>query len=416
MRIGIVKIGEPVPGEGFRLRRVSRFAHALAERGHQVTWWSSDWCHQSKTQRSMDLLASCREMGFSLRLLPAMRYYGNASPRRLVHHVQFAHRLSRALDDESDTIDLLWICFPTIPGALAAARWARAHCKAHVFDVRDLSPDVFVERAPRAFRGALRAGLYPVRAWIGRSFAKASGLVAVSEGYLRWAVELADLGKGPPADLAVLPLGYAKDAMKESESGRLLKELESAGLRPPPTLRVVYAGTLGSSYDLETVIEASRLADVAGLDLQVLIAGGGDQAGKIKAQAQRNPRVIYLGWLEPKTLQVLLENCDVGLLAYADGATQGLPNKIFEYLGHGLLLANALRGEAADLVERESLGWNYAPGDSDALVKIFEDVCSMADLSQRREANLRFYASKFGQDDLVADMVAFAERIAGGRR
>jgi glycosyltransferase involved in cell wall biosynthesis len=54
---------------------------------------------------------------------------------------------------------------------------------------------------------------------------------------------------------------------------------------------------------------------------------------------------------------------DVGLAAYADGAPQGLPNKVIEYLAASLPVVSSLKGETLSLLADEDCGLSYIAGD-----------------------------------------------------
>ena len=51
MKIWLVQIGEPLPIDEKgkeRLFRTGILAKMMAEQGHKVTWWATDYSHQKK--------------------------------------------------------------------------------------------------------------------------------------------------------------------------------------------------------------------------------------------------------------------------------------------------------------------------------------------------------------------------------
>jgi len=42
-----------LPGEGARPQRYGLLCRALAQAGHQVVWWTSDWNHMAKVRREV---------------------------------------------------------------------------------------------------------------------------------------------------------------------------------------------------------------------------------------------------------------------------------------------------------------------------------------------------------------------------
>jgi glycosyltransferase involved in cell wall biosynthesis len=415
MRIALVKLGEPVPGEGIRPRRMTLLAEALARAGHEVTWWTSDWSHQTKTRRRPDLAADAERQGFTLRMLEAPPYRRNVSLARIAHHDVFARRLVAELD-KGPKPDLLWVCFPAIAQTVWLARWANAHGVPMISDVRDLSPDVFESIVPSPLRPLAHAALAPLRQRVGRAFASVDGLVAVSAEYLAWAERLARSGGRLPPQRAVLPLGYDLPTLSAAREAELAQEFAAKGLTAGGRLRAVFAGTFGVSYDIATLIEAARRAEARNIKVEFVLAGGGDGAPMVEAAAREIDRLHYVGWLDGERLQYLLAHADFGLMAYGPNATQGLPNKLYEYMANGLVVLNSLRGESAALIEETAAGINYPPGDADALL---DAITTLAGDTARRKAisamSLETFVARANSKERVARMVAFAEAVATAR-
>lgn len=412
MRIGLVKIGEPLPGEGLRPRRMTRLATLLAREGHEVTWWASDWSHQGKARRLPSLLASAKAHGFDVRLLPTPAYKRNVSLARIAHHRVFARELLTALD-MAPKPDLLWVCFPAIPHTLALAEWAPAHGVKLIYDIRDLSPDVFTLLAPRPLRGLARALLSPLSRSVGRAFSKADGLTAVSEGYLKWAEDLAQRGGRLPPHRSVFALGYEPPEVSLQQAAEALVGPLAEGLADNGRLKAVFAGTFGSSYDLHTIIAAARMADAQSIPIDFVLAGGGDAAPAVTAAAAEIERLTYLGWLDAETLQVLLSRADFGLMAYAEGATQGLPNKLYEYMANGLVIVNSLAGETAALIEQAGNGVTYNAGSPEALLAAIERIATNAEQrSAMSAASRRAFEAGFDGAAEGKRMLDFIAKVA----
>jgi glycosyltransferase involved in cell wall biosynthesis len=175
-------------------------------------------------------------------------------------------------------------------------------------------------------------------------------------------------------------------------------------------LKAVFAGTFGSSYDINTIIAAARLAEAQDIPIDFVLAGGGDAAQAVEAAARELKQLIYLGWLDAETLQVLLSRADFGLMAYAEGATQGLPNKLYEYMANGLVILNSLTGETAALVEQTGSGISYPAGSPTALLAAMERLAS--DSGQRKAmaaASRRAFEAGFDsatEDQRMRDFIA----------
>ena len=374
-------------------------AHALVAAGHQVTWWSSDWNHQLKKPRDVaTLTAEAKRTGFELRLLHAPGYPRNISVQRIAHHEIFARRLTAALD--TDKPELIWCCFPTIPVALHVVRWTRRNGVRLIFDVRDLSPDVIVAAVPALIRPLAKLGFEPIRDAIGGAFALADGLVAISPAYLDWAETLARNHGGLPPHRAVFPLGYQGDDVEPVERGKRAGDCT-----------VVFAGTFGRSFDAETLVSAARIAAERGLPLRFDVAGDGERAAELRSAAASLPNLRLRGWCGPEELRGMFAGADIGLMPYIREATQGLPNKIFEYMANSLAIVNALPGEAAELIETHGIGANYRAGDPQSLIDaLMRTTASAAAMGGRARA---VFLEHYDMTTISRDMVGFIEALGG---
>lgn len=98
MRIWLVTIGEPLPCDGNggeRLYRAGILSAMLAQRGHEVVWWTSTFDHARKQQRFPTDATLRLESGVLLKLLHGCGYTRNVSLRRLIDHAILARKFTR---------------------------------------------------------------------------------------------------------------------------------------------------------------------------------------------------------------------------------------------------------------------------------------------------------------------------------
>src|SRR5438309_1651100 len=96
---------------------------------------------------------------------------------------------------------------------------------------------------------------------------------------------------------------------------------------------------------------------------QFVFAGDGEGALEWRTRAAGLSNVVFTGWLSAAGIAALLEMSSVGLGAYAAGAPQGLPNKLYEYLSAGVPILSSLRGEAEALLAGAGCGVTYSARD-----------------------------------------------------
>ena len=99
MKVALVNPFDPLPGESVREGRYAAFARALAQAGHQVAWFSSDFSHTLKRPREPQAIAEgCRQAGITAHLASAPPYRQNVSLARLRSHAALAGAICRQLD------------------------------------------------------------------------------------------------------------------------------------------------------------------------------------------------------------------------------------------------------------------------------------------------------------------------------
>jgi glycosyltransferase involved in cell wall biosynthesis len=175
----------------------------------------------------------------------------------------------------------------------------------------------------------------------------------------------------------------------------------------------LFAGTLGRTYDLAPVITAARqLAANPVQRFHFLICGDGERAAHWRSLANGLPNVCFTGWLDQDRMRAALAAADLGLAAYAEGAPQGLPNKVIEYLAAGLPVISSLAGETAQLLAREHCGVTYQAANSSS----FQDaLLAMVSPEERRplgENARRTFEAEFSAETVYSAMADHLESIA----
>jgi glycosyltransferase involved in cell wall biosynthesis len=377
VRIWLVTVGEPLPlpGNNSRLIRTGQLAQYLGTQGHDVVWWSSTFDHLRKTHHFNEPREIRIQERVLLKLLHAPRYPSNVSLTRLRHQLVAATAFRREARF-MDVPDVILCSYPTIELSWEAVRYGRKMGSRVALDVRDLWPDIFLEGLPRFLRplGAPVIGVYDR---IGRAALRAAdGIVAISDGYLDWALKKA--GRSRSENDAVLPIGFSRPEISQPDLDRARSQLAEHGVQFEKTL-AIFVGTFGRTYDLSTVLRAARMLEQQLPQLQFVLAGDGENAATWRQESHGLTNVVMPGWLGDNELVALCSAGSIGLQSYSRGAPQGLANKLFEYLGYGLALVSSLEGENAELIVRNACGVNYRPGDAEALCE------RLSGLVRRRE-------------------------------
>jgi len=411
----IIEIAEPLPDidNNFRYLRCGMLADALIGRGHEVRWWSSTFNHMLKKNRFNKTTTIEPRPAFQITLLHGPGYKKNISIGRIKHNRITARSFEFQAHQCQSKPDVILVCLPTLEMAEKAVAYGRAHCIPVVVDVRDPWPDLYLSAFPHFLRGIARLGLVSEFRRAQRILRGASGITAVSETYLRWALTYA--GRPRQESDGVFPLGCVGpdiEAKRDIES-RAVALRDKYGLRRGIPV-ATFIGMFGASYDLATVVAAAKeLQKVGSPNYQIVLAGNGDNNSNLRKKAQGLPNVTFTGWIDQTSMFQLMSISSIGLATYSEGALQSLPNKPFEYMAAGLPLLSSLRGEMETIIQKYNIGLQYQPGKVSSLVK---QLCWFAaNEEERRKMGFRarrLFEEKYSDKVVYPKFISHLENIA----
>lgn len=405
MLVWLIKDGEVLPiDDATRPMRTGMLAKALVERGHEILWWSSTFSHQQHRLREAegDVILSAR---FSLRLLNAGTYRRNLSWQRYRHDEVFSRRF-REEAGRYPPPDVIVCCLPINSVAEQAIEYALPKGIPVVIDIRDLWPDVWLERTPAIARPV-------VRVMLGRKYRRtksllrrASSIVAVSNHYLQWGASLGE--RGAQERDAVFYIGYSASDPPETPSERI-RDLRERLLGQ---LVVVFVGSFSDSFNLELILDAARVfQNSTSKNVHFVLAGDGGQFREIASKAAALSNVTVTGWLSGGEARALLAVSDVALAPYR--LVHTVPNKLFEYMAAGLPIVSSLRGEAEELLEEGGVGLTYEVDDMSGFCDQLSLLIGDPDLRRQKGIRaLEMYRARFTADAIYRSYAEHVERVA----
>lgn len=367
MNVWIVTVGEPLPTDegSVRLYRSGLLFDELKRSGHCVVWWTSAFNHSAKQQRLNGDFATADGKA-RIVLLEGPSYRKNISVARVLNHTAVAKNFRAKIESEP-VPDVIVCSFPTIELCYIAASYGLQHNIPVVMDVRDLWPDIFLDFVPGWARTCAHFLLRKMFIQTQYVFKNSASIFGVSESYLQWGLNKAMRSRHVHDH--VIPLGYPSCQLLPHDE-KMREFLEKHQIDPSKSI-MLFIGTFGKTYDLLPIIGAARSLAEADEEIQFVFCGDGENRQRWQSASRGLPNIIFTGWLGGMDLRRLLSVARVGLAAYKKGAPQGLPNKIFEYMSHGLPILSSLEGETRDLIEQEGIGLTY---DSENPADIFEKV------------------------------------------
>ena len=374
MTVWIQNPFDNLPAEGYRKQRYWLMAEAFVRAGHQVVYWTSDFSHARKKCRGLEGLGGLE--GLDVRLIATRPYPKNVCLNRIISHRAYAREWLRVIHDLPNfpnipnPPNLIISSCPTLSAADAALEIGKKFGARVVIDVQDAWPETFERLVPKELRWLARIALLPWRMQARRIYRTADLVTGVCDAYR---------GLTGRKDYYRAYLGVEVPRVDFNTEAQRHREI-----------RLVYAGGLGKTYDLKTLVKAVETNREMTLD----VAGFGDFSCGCS-------RVKFHGALSAADLQKLFVTCDIGVIPMADDSCVGLPNKLFDYSAAGLGIVSSLSGESAEILKKCKCGATYRPGDVVSLTAAIRQAMTFVRGASRTLCAAEFDAVKI-YDDYVA--------------
>ncbi|WP_253904745.1 glycosyltransferase family 4 protein [Adlercreutzia sp. ZJ473] len=337
-RVAVVTMGVKLGDETRGYTRFRFLSELLVREGFDVDLFTSSFQHWEKAQR--DTARACyRNLPYRVRFIEEPGYKKNLDLARIRSHRIAAKNLRRmlgeALAHDPHAYRLIYAEIPPNDVARTCAEVAHDHGVPFVADINDLWPE--------AMRMAVNVpvvsdiAFHPFARDAKATYRLLSAAVGTSDEYA--ARPLADREAPCPTvtvyvgnDLATFDAGVAANAPRIS--------------KPAGEFWVTYAGTLGASYDIATLVEAAsalndRKSSGPTKRVRVKILGDGpDRASLEELATRRGAPVDFLGYTPYDQMAAYLSASDVTVNSLVASAPQSIVTKIGDYLASGKPLIN----------------------------------------------------------------------------
>lgn len=376
-KIAVISMGVKLDNEkGYsRFRYIGEF---LSDAGYQVDLITTTFQHWEKAQRNLDEIKK-ENYKFNLKFIYEPGYKKNIDLRRIRSHRIAAKNLRQLLEKEGD-YDLIYCEIPPNDVALAAAEYAKEKGIPFVPDVNDLWPE--------AMRMVLDVPVisdvlfYPLLRDAEKVYALVSGIIGTSDEYRDRPLKHQKLDV--PKKTVYVGNEIAEfDAGVEVYSPQIPKEERE--------FWVSYAGTIGTSYDIRTMVLAGKeLLKRGRTRIIIKILGGGPLKEELEtlAKEQNCSNVEFVGYAPYPKMTAYLAKSDILVNSFVKKAPQSIVTKIGDYLAAGKPMINTcMSPEFRNKVEHDGFGINIMPEDvnvlADAIEKLYEDEAGRTEMGKK---------------------------------
>jgi glycosyltransferase involved in cell wall biosynthesis len=380
MSKGIIWLINPygnIPGEGWTEYRFSMIARCLANEGFQVRWFVADFEHRSKEWRKANEMGFEVQPGYTISIIKSSGYTKHISLKRIFFERKFANNVLKSSIVNNEIPDLIIFGEPALFVADIYKKIARQSRCSYIVDILDLWPEIFITIFPRfliKFEKILLSPLYIVRRWF---FNSAIGFTAVAPDYLNIVGSNNENKKKE-----VIYIGISNSV----EDGPYFDNTSLVPHKNSDEVWLVYAGTLGRSYDIESIMKLSLLIRDRGLvNVKIMVAGDGEMKIGLEEFLKSNSGInlFYLGKLNEDHLKRLYRLCDIAISSYSKSSPVSMPLKVYDYFYYGLPIINSLDREVSRLVRDMEVGIQYEPGNVESM------WCAFISLYQSKELRIR---------------------------
>jgi glycosyltransferase involved in cell wall biosynthesis len=415
LTVWIFQTGEPLPTDegNSRPMRAINLSNALVSAGHNVVLWSSAFNHQKKNHRVKKHTRTTISNSLTVNLIPSPGYKKNISIGRLYDHFRLALNLNRALKLEKNKPDIAFIGYPPIESAYVITRWLRSKKVPYILDVKDQWPSFIVDALPKSIRGLGRAILSPYFILAKKTMMNATGISAMAEDFLNWALDFSNRPK-TLFDI-VIPLTAPINKTNNYDLNKAFEWWSNLKVINNGKMKIMFVGSHYPSLDFLPIFRAAEICIERGLECEFIICGEGELTQDLLKKATKYPNVILPGWVDRSQIDSLamMSTATIAPFKNIDSFIKSLPNKIIDSLSLGLPILSPLQGEVKRLIEKEEVGLIYRQGSGESLFDCINKLILDTTLNSKLSLNASsLYNKKFSYEVVYTKTTKHLENMS----
>ena len=365
--------------------RFRSICEMLADAGHEVDLITTTFQHWEKRQRDVNQIRR-DQYKFRIRFIYEPGYRKNVDLLRIFSHKVAATKLKKLLEKTGD-YDLIYAEIPPNNVALTAAEYAHKRGIPFIADVNDLWPEAMRMVIDVPVLSTLI--FYPLQREAEKVYALASGVIGTSDEYRERSFQKRkrDIPKKTVYvgnELQVFDEGYEKN--------------KDAVVKGEDEFWVSYAGTIGTSYDIRTMVLAAEELKKRGItNIRFKIMGGGPMKEELEqlAETRKADNVEFVGYIPYDLMAAYLTKSDILVNSFVKKAPQSIVTKIGDYLAAGKPMINTcMSPEFRNKVKKDGFGVNIIPEDAGVLADAVEALYQDPEKRQRMGERARMIAEE----------------------
>lgn len=314
---------------------------------------TSTFCHIDKKQRDYKKLTKKFD---KIHFAYEYGYKKNISISRIISHKKFAKSVKNYLKNMKEKPKVIYCAIPSIDVVIEVIKFSQRNNIDFVLDIQDLWPE--------SFKMVLNIPIvsdiifYPMLRKTKFIYKNSDNIVAVSNTFLNHAKKYNRYVK--KSEIAYLGIDLIK-------SDNIEKNVVSEFDNKNEKIKLVYIGTLGTSYDIKTVIDALVLLPLNLKEkIDFIVIGDGPLKKEFEDYAKmKNINGIFLGRLDYEKMYSILLTCDIAVNPIVGKSVASIINKVCDYSSAALPVINTQNcNEYRLLLEKFNAGINCENGNA----------------------------------------------------
>lgn len=394
-----------LPGEK-AIKRTFYLFDMMRRQGMKVHFLTSDFNHYEKKERNTEeFLNQYPEYKEDISFVHMPPYKKNISIGRYMSNLYCDRHLLKWFERYGRDYDVVYISWP----ASYLTRKIKKFCDLYhvklILDINDLWPD--------SLKLILKNdSLYNITTFFMRkntekAYSYADGLVAVSEEYLLRAMKHnSNLKFNLPVYIGAMLERFDKGV-------RFKQDMIN---KQSNQIWITYIGTIGRSYDFETVMKAVALIRTKeNIDIRFKILGKGPEEKRLIqiSKSLKNSATDFEGFLEYELMAAFLSKSDICVNCIKQRASQSIINKVSDYFAAGKPVINCGPcKEMENLIDDYQCGINYEAENVEACVAAIMRLLNNPQLMEKYGYNSRKLAEeKFDREKTHQKIINMIEEI-----
>lgn len=336
--------------------RFYEIANNFVEAGYDVECITTSFQHFKKEHRDMELINK-QEYPFKITFIDTPKYKKNIDIKRVISNGVAEKNLEKYFKKHINEYCGVYVAIPANNISAMITSICKKNRVPVIVDIEDLWPEAMSMVVKSSSLRKILFYSFEKDARI--TYDNANGVIGTSEDYTERAFK--NRKKDIPAETVYVGCNLSEfDAGVEQYKNEIIKENNQ--------FWVTYAGSISTSYDIKTLIDAGHALERKNVHIQIL--GTGSLKDELEKYSGNMKNIHFWGFTPYKKMAAVLYKSDIVVNSFIKGAPQSIVNKVGDYLASGKPMINTLQNPVfCKLIDENNVGINIEPENQEVLSK-----------------------------------------------